>query len=249
MLAEERFSRILEILGREGSVSVQQLIEELSASESTIRRDLNEMDARGLLVKVHGGAVAKKSKESYAMQDLRISSRMELNADEKAVLGQYAADLVQPDDFVFLDAGTTTAQMIEYLEEKNAVYVTNSIGHVLRLAQRGFRAYILGGECKSVTEAIIGAETVMGLEKYNFTKCFMGANGVSAERGFSTPDVREAIVKMKALKQSKVRYVLADSMKFDMISTVRFGEFNEAQVLATENAPDTYKGYDNVIII
>ncbi|MCC8168101.1 MAG: DeoR/GlpR family DNA-binding transcription regulator, partial [Clostridiales bacterium] len=219
MLAEERVSRILEILKREGSVSVQQLIEELSASESTIRRDLNEMDARGLLVKVHGGAMAKNPNESFAMQDLRVSSRMELNAGEKSVIGSYAAGLVQPDDFVFLDAGTTTAQLIEHLEETRAVFVTNSIGHVLRLAQRGFRAYILGGECKSVTEAIVGAETVLGLEKYNFTKCFMGANGVSAERGFTTPDVREAIVKMKAFKQSKVRYVLADSMKFDVVST------------------------------
>ena len=107
MLAEERFSKILSIIEIEGSATMQELMAALDASESTVRRDLNTMDDNGLLTKVHGGAVAKSP--SISTHDENVKSRKALNAGEKADIAKYAAALIKPEDFVYLDAGTTTS--------------------------------------------------------------------------------------------------------------------------------------------
>ena len=181
MLTEERFAKILSILESMGSVTVQQLMTELNASESTIRRDLNALDANGQLTKVHGGAILKTM--AYSTKDDNVVSRKEKNRDAKNKIAKYAAEQIAPGDFVYLDAGTTTELMIEYITSHQAVFVTNAISHAKRLAERGFTVYLLGGEFKAVTEAIVGEEAVAALEKYNFTKGFWGANG---ERFFHT---------------------------------------------------------------
>ena len=110
MLAEERFSKILSIIEETGSVTVQDLMEELGASESTIRRDLNTMDANGLLVKVFGGAVAKNT--NIRTQDENVDNRKLQNIEEKVAIAKYAASLIQSGDFVYIDAGTSTELLI-----------------------------------------------------------------------------------------------------------------------------------------
>ena len=172
MLTEERFAKILSILESMGSVTVQQLMTELDASESTIRRDLNALDANGQLTKVHGGAILKTV--AYSTKDDNVISRKEKNRDAKNKIAKYAAEQIASGDFVYLDAGTTTELMIEYITSRQAVFVTNAISHAKRLAERGFTVYLLGGEFKAVTEAIVGEEAVTTLEKYNFTKGFWG---------------------------------------------------------------------------
>lgn len=192
MLTEERFAKILSILERMGSVTVQQLMTELDASESTVRRDLNTLDANGQLVKVHGGAILKNT--VYSTIDDEVVHRKEQNREAKDKIARYAAGLITAEDFVYIDAGTTTERMIDYIANRQAVFVTNAIGHAKKLAEHGCKVYILGGEFKAVTEAIVGEEAVFTLDKYNFTKGFWGANGVSLQRGFSTPELKEAMV-------------------------------------------------------
>ena len=189
MLTEERFAKILSILERMGSVTVQQLMTELDASESTVRRDLNTLDANGQLVKVHGGAILKNT--VYSTIDDEVVHRKEQNREAKDKIARYAAGLITAEDFVYIDAGTTTERMIDYIANRQAVFVTNAIGHAKKLAEHGCKVYILGGEFKAVTEAIVGEEAVFTLDKYNFTKGFWGANGVSLQRGFSTPELKE----------------------------------------------------------
>lgn len=245
MLAEERFAKILSIIELEGSVTVQQLMNALEASESTIRRDLNTMDSNGLLVKVHGGAMAKNP--TIHTQDENVRNRKALHADEKVMIARYAASLIEPDDFVYLDAGTTTELMIDYLKTRQAAFVTNAIGHAKKLSDMGCRVYILGGEFKSATEAIVGEEAVETLDKYNFTKGFWGTNGISISKGFYTPEVKEAMVKKKSMENCKQRFVLADSSKFLQMSSVKFGEFNDAVIITTELIPAALKKYKNIM--
>ena len=232
MLTEERFAKILSILESMGSVTVQQLMTELNASESTIRRDLNALDANGQLTKVHGGAILKTM--AYSTKDDNVVSRKEKNRDAKNKIAKYAAEQIAPGDFVYLDAGTTTELMIEYITSHQAVFVTNA----KRLAERGFTVYLLGGEFKAVTEAIVGEEAVAALEKYNFTKGFWGANGVSLQKGYSTPELKEAMVKKKSMENCKECFVLADESKFNQISSV---------VITTELSLPAYKKCNNVI--
>lgn len=245
MLTEERFSKICSILERNGSATVQQLMTELDASESTIRRDLTALDASGQLTKVHGGAVLKRN--AYSTKDEKVTNRKELNKEAKIKIAKYAAGLIEAGDFVYLDAGTTTERMIDYITNKQAVFVTNAITHAKRLAENGFTVYLLGGEFKAVTEAIVGEEAVTTLDKYNFTKGFWGANGISIQKGFSTPEVKEALVKKKAMENCRQCYVLADDSKFGQISSVTFASFESADVITNGPLQPSYRNCTNVI--
>jgi len=245
MLTEERFSKILSILESMGSVTVQQLMTELGASESTIRRDLNSMDAEGKLTKVHGGAILKNG--VYTTRDDEVFTRKGKNRDAKMKIAKYAASLIVPGDFVYLDAGTTTELIIDFLEAKQVTFVTNAVGHAKRLAERGYTVYLPGGEFKAVTEAIVGEEAVINLDKYNFTKGFWGANGVSAQKGFSTPEMKEAMVKRKSMENSGECYVLADESKFNQTSSVTFAAFEDAKVITTKPIHPAFGKYENVI--
>ena len=245
MLAEERFSKILSIIETEGSATMQELMTALDASESTVRRDLNTMDENGLLTKVHGGAVAKRP--FISTHDENVMSRKALNAGEKADIAKYAASLIKPEDFVYLDAGTTTERMIEYIQTMKAVFVTNAISHAKLLSEKGCRVYILGGEFKSQTEAIVGEEAVETLDKYNFTKGFWGTNGVSKTEGFSTPDVKEAMIKKTSISRCASPYVLCDSSKFSRISCVKFEEFVNAFIITTKVDEEEYGHCKNVL--
>ena len=113
MLQEERFAKILSIIDMEKSATLPQLMETLGVSESTIRRDLSTMDKKGLLVKVHGGAVAVGTK--YNTVDEGVNKRQEIKCTDKKIIGEYGAKLITDDDFVYIDAGTTTEAMLEFV--------------------------------------------------------------------------------------------------------------------------------------
>ena len=142
MLTEERFAEILRMLGEEKSVTVQELTERLATSESTIRRDLTALAEKGLLVKVHGGATALEM--DYTTKDVEITSRMTQNVDEKSLIGKYAASLIEKEDFVYLDSGSSIAQMLKYMTGSGAVFVTNGIAHAQSLTKKPMKGMLTG---------------------------------------------------------------------------------------------------------
>lgn len=245
MLTEERYAKILSTVGTMGSVTVQQLMRELNASESTIRRDLNALDASGQLTKVYGGAVSKSS--VYSTMDEEVESRKGVHRDSKLQIAKYAASLIEPGDFVYLDAGTTTEVMIDYIDAKAVSFVTNAIPHARRLSAKGYLVYLLGGEFKAVTEAIVGEEALAMLDKYNFTKGFWGTNGISFQKGFSTPEMKEAMVKKKSMENCGEKFILADESKFNQISLVTFAPFDSCTVITTGPIPAAYRNCKNII--
>ena len=244
MLAEERIAKIIAIIEDEGSVTVQRLMDELGASESTVRRDLVNMDAKGLVTKVHGGAVLKSNKINT--KDEAVNNRKNLNLKEKVRIAKFAANLISDDDFVYIDAGTTTELLIDYLSCKSAIFVTNSISAAKKLSDLGFRVYILGGEFKSTTEAIVGEEAVVSLDKYNFTKGFWGTNGVNEKNGLTTPEIKEAMVKKKSMENCKDRYVLADASKLGKISSVKFAEIDDVTILTSKITDSSLQKFKNI---
>ena len=245
MLAEERYNEILRLVNEKKTVTVQELTEVIDTSESTIRRDLTTLHKKGSLIKVHGGATAL-SVEGMT-RDASLTVRRDMNIEEKVAIAKYAAALIEKDDFVYLDAGSSVDLMIDYIVEQEAIYVTNAIGHAQKLLQKGCRVFLLGGELKEVTEAIVGAQAIDSLKRYNFTKGFFGANGVHRERGLTTPDITEALVKEKAMEQCANRYVLADSTKINQISSVTFAGFEEGMILTTRLRDASYKACKNIL--
>ena len=113
MLTEQRFDIILKLLEERKSITVTELRELLDASESTVRRDITALDKAGKLTKVFGGAVALNHK--VTAYEPTVAQKSELNKEEKKKIAKYAASLITSDDFVYLDAGTTTGLMLEYL--------------------------------------------------------------------------------------------------------------------------------------
>lgn len=121
--------------------------------------------------------------------------------------------------------------MIDFIPARQVTFVTNAFVHAKRLAQRGFKVFLPAGEIKLSTEAIIGASCVLSLDQYNFTKCFMGVNGISVTGGFSTPDPNEASVKAAVINNSHTAYILADHSKFDKTSSVKFAYLNKCRII------------------
>lgn len=245
MLTEERLQEILKLVEEKGSVSTQELMEVLDISESTVRRDLTTLDEQGRLLKVRGGAMVRE--DTYSTSEATMLQKQTLNLKEKRMIARYAASLLEPNDFVFLDAGSTTELMIDYMSERNVTFVTNAVSHAKKLSELGYTTYILGGEFKATTEAIVGDEAIESLQKYNFTKGFWGTNGINVKVGFSTPDVKEAIVKKTAMKHCAKRYVLSDPSKFSRISCVKFADFANAFIITTQITDETYASCDNII--
>ena len=245
MLTEERFAKILSIVDAKGSVTVSDLMTELDASESTVRRDLITLSKTGRLSKVRGGAISKK--RTYLTTDDDVMKRAGRNADEKLMVAKYAADLIRDNDFVYIDAGTTTEHIMDGNLNRKAVYVTNAVNHAKRLSAAGCTVQLLGGEFKNTTEAIVGEAAVLALTKYNFTKGFFGTNGITVEKGCTTPEIKEGLVKQAALANCEERYILADDSKFGEISAVKFCDFDDVIIL-TNRIPDrTYEKYRNIV--
>lgn len=247
MLAEERLARIVEMVGRRGTASVSDLASELGISESTIRRDLDKLDQAHRLVKVHGGATTLES--AHLTRDLTLDERHGLHAEEKRAICAYAATLVGPDDLVYLDADSTVEELIGHLGEHRARYVTDSVSHAMKLAGRGFHVTVLGGELKSTTESLIGPDTIAALSRYHFTIGFWGANGITPESGFTSPESNEALIKQLSMEHTARRYVLADATKFDSTSLVGFGPFSSATIVTCGDVPERYREFENVVEI
>lgn len=244
MFTEERHNIILRELKIKGMISVNDLVKLLNASESTIRRDLNALDSEGLLKKIHGGATLVGEKASR--HDYKVNVRKSLNLDEKRKIAIHAASLIQDEDVIYIDAGTTTELIIEFISNTNITAVTNGIVHAKKLLEKNIKTFILGGEIKDVTEAIIGSNAVLDLKKYNFSKGFFGANGISNENGYTTPDVTEGMVKAEALRRCKKAYVLADESKLDQVSFVTFGNIEDATLITNKLNGNTK--YDTNVI-
>ena len=239
MLTEQRYEIILKLLEEKNSITVAEVKDLLNTSESTVRRDITALHNAGKLVKVFGGAVA--CDRTVITHEPTVEQKAEVNVEAKA------AALIQPEDFIYLDAGTTTASMLSYLTEKSATFVTNAVAHAKTLAAAGFRVYLVGGELKGSTEAVVGNQALMNLQSYHFTKGFFGTNGISRQSGLTTPDMNEAMVKKTAMGQCRECFILADHSKFGNVSSVTFGAFQSGTIL-TDDCPEEYKSSGNVVI-
>lgn len=245
MITGERHKLILKELKRKGSLNVLELVQITNASESTVRRDLLVLDHQGLLKRVHGGAVPIE-RASLARED-PISERQLLNSLEKELIGKYASRLIEKNDTVYIDAGSTTLKMIDYLIEKDVTYVTNGLLQAQMLAQKGFKVICLGGEIRSITGACVGSATFQELSRYHFNKAFFGTNGIDIEHGFTTPDNEEAMIKEAAFNHCEMNYVLCDHSKFNKLSPVYFADLNEAIIICDYCKENQIKEHTTVV--
>ena len=243
MLAEERFGQILNLLSKQRTATVQELCEALGTSESTIRRDLTELDRLGKLNKVPGGATLPDSR--FQAEEPTMQAKETLAVPQKRAIAAAAAALIHAEDFVFIDAGSTTLELVRALqgEALQANYVTNGVAHARTLAQKGCRVFLPGGLLRPQTEAIIGAAALTAIQQYNFTKAFMGANGVALDSGFTTPDPEEAAVKAAAIRRARETWFLVDDTKFAQVYPAVICDLHSGAILTNRCPNPKYRQY------
>lgn len=245
MNTQERHKIIMQEINRKNSITVIEIAELIQTSESTIRRDLLELDRQGKLHRVHGGASAIHRLNTSVEDD--VDTRFVAHIEAKDDIARYAADLIEENDFVFIDAGTTTLRMLEHLSQKDAIYVTNGLLQAQFLIKKGYKVQILGGEIRNLTGAIVGSRAITSLSQLNFTKGFFGTNGADYEFGFTTPDTEEAAIKEIALHHCLMAYVLCDDSKFNKVTPIRFGDIEDAIIVTNRCDEMSIKDHTTVV--
>jgi DeoR/GlpR family transcriptional regulator of sugar metabolism len=233
MLTEERKRLILAVLERNGRVVAKALSEELALSEDTIRRDLRELAAAGLLQRVHGGALPA----SPAMGDL--AARQALATGGKARIALAAAAMVRPGQVVFLDGGTTATQLARSLPAGlRATVVTHSPGVAAELAQRPLiQVELIGGRLFKHSMVTVGASAVEAIARVRADLFFLGVTGVHAEAGLTTGDAEEAAIKRAISRQCGETVVLASAEKLGAASPFLVLPLHEVDVVIADQDP------------
>ncbi|WP_406548003.1 DeoR/GlpR family DNA-binding transcription regulator [Clostridium ljungdahlii] len=157
-------------------------------------------------------------------------------------MAKFAASYIEEGDCIYLDAGTSTFEMIQYINKKSLIVVTNGLNHINAIIENNINGYILGEKVKNSTKAVIGCDALKSIEKFRFDKCFLGINGIHLKYGFTTPDSEEAILKENAIKHSGQSYILADESKFGEVSFVKVGNLDQASII-TNCKIENYEKY------
>ena len=246
MIAEERRARIVDTVNTYGAVSVTDLMESLDASESTVRRDLSVLHKAGLLKRVHGGATRLSSFE-FVISDQTIEQRLTIHLPEKRAIGAYAAGLIGPDDFVFVDGGSTADCLVDAITETHATYFTNSMPLAQKLHAKGCRVFMPGGEVSPLSEVLVGTETVDRIRRGHFTIGFWGTNGADPDNGFTTQGYGEAAVKQVSMRQTLRPYVITDSSKFKQLSLITFADFSDATIITDRVEQPGYREAGDIV--
>jgi DeoR family fructose operon transcriptional repressor len=234
--AEERQSEITRQARAAGRVDVAELAVTLDVSLETVRRDLTTLERAGVLRRVHGGAIPAERMRHEPALAVRAAERIA----EKRRIAQAALSELEGATTLILDAGSSTAQLAELLPVgRDLVVVTNSVPTAMSLATRSdLTVHLLGGRVRQRTLATVDDVALESLSRLHVDVAFLGANGVSVERGFTTADPSEAAVKRAMVAAARRAVVLADSSKVGDDQLARFATIGEVEAVVTDTAID-----------
>jgi DeoR/GlpR family transcriptional regulator of sugar metabolism len=239
LLAGARQARIAELVARAGFISVADAASRLGVSGMTVRRDLEILESRGVLVRTHGGAVATVSerREVYDAEEPAFERRRRRNAAAKAAIAKAAARLVGTNETIALDVGTSTLALAEELVARTDLRVfTNNLRAAMALSHGRSPVYILGGQLRGPEFAVIGSVATAQVKDYYFDRLFLGVSGIT-ETGLYDYMLEDTEVKRAFLERARQVVVLCDSSKFDHRALARICGLEQAHILVTDKAP------------
>lgn len=239
---ENRLLAILSMLQQSGSVSVEELRDELGVSVVTIRRDLNILEERGLLRRTHGGAtpIEPLFYEPFR-NDRSFQAQVSRAAEEKRRIGRAAAALIQPGHTIALTPGTTTTEVIRGLpHNQNITIVTNTINVAMELSKRkDLSVFVTGGYLRGEWFSLVGPTAIHALDQVVVNELFIGADGIDPEWGVTCFNPDEAALNGTMVKHAQTRIAVVDHSKFGVVAGWRICPASELQVLITDvGAPD-----------
>ncbi|MBF0779670.1 MULTISPECIES: DeoR/GlpR family DNA-binding transcription regulator [unclassified Granulicatella] len=241
MLAAERHQYILHQLAKHQSIKVVDIVEAIHCSQATIRRDLDILEQQHQLKRVHGGAILPT-----LSQDSLLKERLKHGETGKIQLAKYVSQhFLNGRQCIFLDAGSSTHQLIPFLNAKKHHVVTNGAHHLERLVKYNISTTLIGGKLKQRTQAIVGSMAVQQIQHYHFDSAILGVNSIDNTFGLSTPDSEEAFIKQMAIQQARQSIVLAEYAKFDTQSFHQFATIQQVEIV-TVDCPVMYRHFNQV---
>lgn len=230
-LAALRHQLILQALLERGQVSANALAEQLGVTHETVRKDLVHLQERGLLRRVHGGAVPVES----VAHEPHVGART-THSREKARIATAAKQFIPDTGVVLIDSGSTTRALAEVFPPNPGILaVTNSLPIALALLGRAGTVATLGGRVRQETLATVDEWALRQLASIRADVAFLGANAFSVEYGLATPDQPEAAVKAAFVRSARVRILLADQSKFGRESVFTYAALTDIDVLVTDD--------------
>jgi DeoR/GlpR family transcriptional regulator of sugar metabolism len=235
VLANQRQMLIAEEVQRRGAVRVSELTELFGVSDMTIRRDLDVLASSGLIVKVHGGATARRSPST---DEPGFEAKSDRQFREKEAIALAARGLVQPGMAIALGGGTTTWRLAHHLREvPGLTVVTNSmqVANVLYQSPLADLTVVLTGGVRTPSDALVGPVAVTALQSLHVDALFTGVHGMTGDAGFTTPNLLEAETNRALIDCAERVVVIADHTKWGVRGLSRFARLEEAHVLITDN--------------
>lgn len=222
-------------LRRAGSVRVRELVEALGVSEMTVRRDLDELRVRGLLEKVHGGAIRRQDRTA---DEPGFAAKSDREQHEKHAIARRAMQMVGPGAAIGLTAGTTTFALAKLLVEVPALtVVTNSVrvADVFHASGRTDTTVVLVGGVRTRSEALVGPVALTTLRSLHVELLFMGVHGMDEDAGFTTPNLLEAETNRAFLRAAQRCVVLADHTKWGVRALSSISALHQAECVITDD--------------
>jgi DeoR/GlpR family transcriptional regulator of sugar metabolism len=235
--AGARHARILEIVDREGFVSVSEIADNFKVSGMTVRRDLEALETKGMVVRTHGGAVGVGRKEVFDAFEPAFASRRRQNAAAKTAIAREAVRLIGPRESIGVDVGTSTLALAEEIAERQDVTVfTNNLYAAAALGRKGRPVHVLGGLVRGPELSVVGSSPREQISQFYLSKLFLGVSGVT-EDGFFDYSPEDSEMKRAFIDQAEEVVVLCDSSKFDHRAVSRVCALGRVAKLVTEAPP------------
>ena len=229
-----RRSSILQILRENSNVSVAELSKRFGVSEVTIRKDLNLLKERNLLVRTRGGAITSDS--GAVENEMSIRFKKLAHYREKRAIGRAAAALIEDGDTIIIDSGTTALQVACNLHKfKNLTVLTNALNVAQEvLSYKRFNVILLGGSIRNSSESVVGALAELNLKMFNCDKVFMGVDSFNLENGISTPSIEEANINQIMIQRSRKVIAVFDSSKVNKRALAFIAGLDQIDTIVTD---------------
>ncbi len=234
MIPYARRNAILELMHSKEIIYLDEIQEKTNVSLATVRRDLKTLEGEGQIELLSGGA----AKLVVNVAEKSLEEKLNLNKEEKEMIGCYAATLIGDGQFIFLGPGTTENHIIKHLKDKNVTVVTNGAFHINELLRYKINTILLGGSVLTDIAVLVGPVAINQVANMNFDKCFIGASGITFDQGVSTSNIEVAEINKIAIRKSKDIYFIGDSTKIGQNSRYTFAQIEEEHKLITTKKAD-----------
>lgn len=235
----ERIDSIIEFIYKNKNVTLDQICDDFNISKSTIRRDLSEILKDTNLKKTYGG-ITLKNKWSNKKYLTSFSERNIENIDKKLAISKKASSIVEDNDIIFIDSGTTTFYMVDYLKNiNNLTILTNNLEVIFRaIKHENINLISLSGTLNRKTLSFVGATSISTIKNFNISKAFMATTGFSILNGVTNSSPLESDIKRTVISKSSKVILLADSSKFNSVSLMTYCDLEDIDILVTDKMPD-----------